>query len=497
MGSKIMNDKSNGVALHTDLYEITMAYTYWKQGHADKRAVFELYYRDNPFGMGYTIFTGLERVVEYIEHLSFSESDLDYLREELDFEEEFLDYLRDWRFRGTIRAMNEGEMAFANEPMIQVEGPMLDSQLIETALLNIVNFQTLIATKASKLKTAAVDDPVMEFGARRAQEMDASIWGARAAYVGGADSTSNTRASKLFGIPVSGTHAHSLVQAYRDEYKAFKAYAETHEDCVFLVDTYDTVLSGVPNAIKVADEMGDKINFLGVRLDSGDLSYQSKRVREQLDAAGYEDAKIYASDSLDAETILSLKMQGAKIDVWGVGTKLITAYDQPALGGVYKLVAVEDGDSGEMEPTLKLSSSAGKMSTPGKKQVWRIRSQDDTKPEGDLVTLDSERPDQLDELYMFHPQYTYINKTVRDFNARPLLHKIYDEGELVYDLPTLDDIRDNAAKHLEEQYEEHLRILNPEEYPVDLSQDLYDLKVDTINHYRNRTYEDYNTRDNR
>lgn len=487
----------DSIALHTDLYEITMAYTYWKQGHADKKAIFELYYRDNPFGMGYTIFTGLERVVQYIENLSFSESDLDYLRQESDFDEEFLDYLRDWRFRGTIRAMKEGEVAFANEPLVQVEGPMLDSQLIETALLNIVNFQTLIATKASKLKTAAVGDPVLEFGARRAQEMDAAIWGARAAYVGGADSTSNTRAGKLFDIPVSGTHAHSLIQAYRNEYKAFKAYAETHKDCVFLVDTYDTIESGVPNAIKVADEMGDKINFVGVRLDSGDLSYQSKRVREQLDAAGYEDAQIFASNDLDAETILNLKMQGAKIDVWGVGTKLITAYDQPALGGVYKLVAVEDDSTSEMHPTLKLSSSADKMTTPGKKQVWRIRSRNNTKPEGDLVTLDTEHPDQQDELFMFHLQYTYINKTVKDFNARPLLRDIYVEGELVYELPTINDIRDYAAKQLSEQYEEHRRILNPEEYPVDLSEELYDLKVETINYFRDRTFDDYDARNDR
>ena len=478
-----MRYEDDSLALHTDLYELNMGYTYWKKGNADRKAVFEVYYRSNPFGMGYTIFAGLERIINYIENLSFTDSDIEYLRNEIGYEEDYLEYLRNWKFRGTIRAMREGEVAFANEPLIQVEGPIFDAQIIETVLLNVVNYQTLIATKASKVKTAAEGDIVMEFGARRAQEMDASIWGARATYIAGVDSTSNTRASKLFGIPASGTHAHSLIQAYRDEYKAFRAYAETHKDCVFLVDTYDSIQSGVPNAIKVADEMGDKINFVGVRLDSGDLSYQSKRVRELLDRAGYPEAKIFASNDLDAETITSLKMQGAKIDVWGVGTKMITAFDQPALGAVYKIVSVED-ETGEMLPTLKLTSNIEKITTPGKKQVWRIRSQDDNKPEGDLVTLAHERPDLEDELFMFHPQYTYINKTVRDFVARPLLIDIFVDGEKVYEEPTLEEIRAYSAKKLAEQYEEHLRLLNPQKYPVDLSQELYDLKIDTISYFR-------------
>lgn len=482
-----MRYEDDSLALHTDLYEINMAYTYWKKGNADKTAVFEVYYRENPFGMGYTIFAGLERVVKYIENLTFTDSDIAYLKNELNFEQDFLDYLANWKFRGSVRAMREGEIAFANEPLVQVEGPILDCQIIETALLNVINYQTLIATKASKLNTAAQGDTVMEFGARRAQEMDASIWGARASYIGGVDSTSNTRASKLFGVPASGTHAHALVQAYRDEYQAFKAYAETHRDCVFLVDTFNAIEIGVPNAIRVADEMGDKINFVGVRLDSGDLSYQSKRVRELLDAAGYPDAKIFASNDLDSETILSLKMQGAKIDVWGVGTKLITSYDQPALGAVYKIVSVE-GKDGKMHDTLKLTANLEKISTPGKKQIWRIRSNNNTKPEGDLVTLDDERPDLEDELFMFHPKYTYINKTVKDFVARPLLIDIFDEGELVYELPELDEIKEYAKVQLSEQYEEHRRILNPEKYPVDLSQKLYDLKIETINHFREFTY---------
>lgn len=482
-----MRYEDDSLALHTDLYEINMAYTYWKKGFADNNAVFEVYYRENPFGMGYTIFAGLERIVKYIENLTFTDSDIAYLKDTFNYEQEFLEYLQKWTFRGTIRAMREGELAFANEPLVQVEGPILDCQIIETVLLNVINYQTLIATKASKVKAAAQGDIVMEFGARRAQEMDAAVWGARAAYIGGVESTSNTRAAKLFDIPASGTHAHALVQAYRNEYEAFKAYAETHKDCVFLVDTYHSIEIGVPNAIRVADEMGDKINFVGVRLDSGDLSYQSKRVRELLDSAGYPDAKIFASNDLDSDTILSLKMQGAKIDVWGVGTKLITAYDQPALGAVYKIVSIE-GKDGSMQPTLKLTANAEKITTPGKKQVWRIRSNNGTKPEGDLIALEHERPDLEAELFMFHPQYTYINKTVRDFEARPVLIDIFDEGELVYELPELNDIREYANIQLMSQYEEHRRILNPEQYPVDLSQELYDLKVETIEEVRNFTY---------
>lgn len=474
----------DSVALHTDLYEINMILTHWKKGNDQKRAVFEVYYRNNPFGMGYTIFTGLERVVNYIENLRFTDSDIAYLREIEEYPEEFLTYLKEWRFKGTLRSFKEGEVAFANEPLIQVEGSIVDCQLIETALLNIVNFQTLVATKAAQIKSAAGNDPVLEFGARRAQEMDAAIWGARATYVAGVDSTSNTRAAKIFGIPASGTHAHALVQAYRDEYQAFKAYAETHKDCVFLVDTFNTLDSGVPNAIKVAKEMGDSINFLGVRLDSGDLSYLSKRVRQQLDEAGFENAKIFVSNDLDAETIVNLKMQGAKIDVWGVGTKMITAYDQPALGAVYKIVSVE-GNDGDMHHTLKLTGNAAKITTPGKKQVWRIRSQNNEKPEGDYISLEDERPNDQDELYMFHPQYTYISKTLTDYTARPLLHDIIVEGKTVYELPTLEEVRDYAKQSLSEQYEEHKRLLNPEPYPVDLSQKLYDAKVETIKLFKN------------
>ncbi len=473
----------DSLALHTDLYEINMMETYWREGKGDKRAIFEVYYRNEPFGMGYTIFTGLERIVDYIEQLTFTDSDIDYLRT-LGYKEDFLEYLSHWTFRGSLRSFKEGEIAFANEPLIQYDGPIADGQLIETAILNIFNYQTLIAAKASQIVQVAGDDSVLEFGARRAQEMDAAVWGARATYIAGVESTSNTRAAKLFGIPASGTHAHALIQAYRNEYDAFKAYAKTHEDCVFLVDTYDTIRSGVPNAIKVADEMGDRINFIGVRLDSGDLSYLSKNVRKQLDEAGYPEAKIFASNDLDVDTIMNLKMQGAKIDVWGIGTKMITAFDQPALGGVYKLVAIE-GEDGELYDTLKLTANADKISTPSKKQVWRIMNTESHKSEGDQVTVYDERPDLEDELFMFHPKYTYINKTVKNFKARPLLQDIYVDGQLVYDLPTIDEIKAYREQSQTCLWEENMRTLNPEPYPVDLSQKLYDRKIDTINKFRN------------
>ncbi|ERL16255.1 nicotinate phosphoribosyltransferase [Streptococcus pyogenes GA41046] len=356
--------KDDSLTLHTDLYQINMMQVYFEQGIHNRHAVFEVYFRKEPFNNGYAVFAGLQRMVEYLEQFQFSETDLAYL-EELGYPENFLTYLKELRLELTIRSAKEGDLVFANEPIVQVEGPLGQCQLVETALLNIVNFQTLIATKAARIRSVIEDEPLLEFGTRRAQELDAAIWGTRAAMIGGADATSNVRAGKRFDIPVSGTHAHALVQAYGNDYDAFMAYAKTHKDCVFLVDTYDTLKVGVPTAIRVAKEMGDKINFLGVRLDSGDLAYLSKTVRQQLDDAGFTEVKIYASNDLDENTILNLKMQKAKIDVWGVGTKLITAYDQPALGAVYKIVSIEQED-GSMRDTIKLSNNAEKVSTPGK-----------------------------------------------------------------------------------------------------------------------------------
>lgn len=474
--------KDDSLTLHTDLYQINMMQVYFNKGIHNKKAVFEAYFRKVPFENGYAVFAGLERIVRYLENLSFSDSDLSYL-EELGYPEEFLDYLKNLKMELTVKSAKEGDLVFANEPLVQIEGPLAQCQLVETAILNIINYQTLVATKAARIRSVIEDEPLLEFGTRRAQEMDAAIWGTRAAIIGGANATSNVRAGKIFNIPVSGTHAHALVQTYGDDYQAFKAYAETHKDCVFLVDTYDTLRVGVPNAIRVAKEMGEKINFLGVRLDSGDLAYLSKKVRQQLDDAGFPNAKIYASNDLDENTILNLKMQKAKIDVWGVGTKLITAYDQPALGAVYKIVSIET-DAGSMRDTIKLSNNAEKVSTPGKKQVWRITSRAKGKSEGDYITFADTDVAQLDEIDMFHPTYTYINKTVRDFDAVPLLVDIFDKGKLVYQLPSLQEIQEYGRKEFDQLWDEYKRVLNPQDYPVDLARDVWQNKMDLIDRIR-------------
>ncbi|HIC0549348.1 TPA: nicotinate phosphoribosyltransferase [Streptococcus agalactiae] len=474
--------KDDSLTLHTDLYQINMMQVYFNKGIHNKKAVFEAYFRKVPFENGYAVFAGLERIVRYLENLSFSDSDLSYL-EELGYPEEFLDYLKNLKMELTVKSAKEGDLVFANEPLVQIEGPLAQCQLVETAILNIINYQTLVATKAARIRSVIEDEPLLEFGTRRAQEMDAAIWGTRAAIIGGANATSNVRAGKIFNIPVSGTHAHALVQTYGDDYQAFKAYAETHKDCVFLVDTYDTLRVGVPNAIRVAKEMGEKINFLGVRLDSGDLAYLSKKVRQQLDDAGFPNAKIYASNDLDENTILNLKMQKAKIDVWGVGTKLITAYDQPALGAVYKIVSIEI-DAGSMRDTIKLSNNAEKVSTPGKKQVWRITSRAKGKSEGDYITFADTDVTQLDEIDMFHPTYTYINKTVRDFDAVPLLVDIFDKGKLVYQLPSLQEIQEYGRKEFDQLWDEYKRVLNPQDYPVDLARDVWQNKMDLIDRIR-------------
>ncbi|WP_281512408.1 nicotinate phosphoribosyltransferase [Mammaliicoccus vitulinus] len=466
--------EDDSLMLHTDLYQINMGETYWNDGIHERTAIFDLYFRSMPFNSGYAIFSGLERIVQFIENFKFTDTDIEYLRE-VGYQDDYLDYLKALRFTGNIRGMKEGELCFNNEPLIRVEAPLIQAQLVETALLNIVNFQTLIATKASRIKQVVRDEIVMEFGTRRAQEMDAAIWGARAAVIGGFDSTSNVRAGKLFGIPISGTHAHSMVQTYDDEYLAFKKYAERHKNCVFLVDTFHTLKSGVPNAIRVAKELGDKINFVGIRLDSGDIAYLSKEARRMLDEAGLEDAKIFASNDLDEETITSLKAQGAKVTAWGVGTKLITAYDQPALGAVYKLVAIED-ENGELSDRIKISNNAEKVTTPGKKNVYRIINTKTNKSEGDYITLENEKPNEEERLKMFHPVHTYKMKYIKNFKAVDLHHDIFTNGKLVYTLPGINDIKQFAFDNLDILWEENKRYLNPEEYPVDLSKACWDNK---------------------
>lgn len=474
----------DSLTLHTDLYQINMAETYWRDGIHNKRAVFELFFRKQPFGNGYAVFAGLEKVIQFIKGFHFSEEDLEYLKNEVGYQEDFLDYLKGMRFTGTIRSMKEGELVFASEPILRVEAPLAEAQLIETALLNIVNYQTLIATKASRIKQIVGDEVAMEFGSRRAQEMDAAIWGTRAAYLGGFEATSNVRAGKMFGVPVAGTHAHSMVQAYKDEYTAFHKYAETHKDCVFLVDTYDTLRLGVPNAIKVAKELGDKINFIGIRLDSGDLAYLSKEARKMLDEAGFKDAQIFASSDLDEYTIINLKAQGARIDSWGIGTKLITAYDQAALGAVYKIVSIEN-DAGEMEDTIKISSNPEKVTTPGLKKVYRIINNTNHHAEGDYIAMEGEKLPEK-KLRMFHPTHTYLNKVVTNFTAKELHEDIFVNGEYVYEIPCLEESRDYLKQNLAALWDEYKRMLNPEHYPVDLSQKCWDNKMRNIEEVKDK-----------
>lgn len=474
----------DSLTLHTDAYQINMVETYWHDGIHNRKAIFELFFRKLPFGNGYGIFAGLERVVQYIQNFVFSESDLKYLRDEFGYEDAFLEYLKGITFTGKIRSMREGELVFGNETILQVESTIAEAQLLETALLNIINYQTLVATKASRIKQIIGSDQAMEFGTRRAQEMDAAIWGTRAAFIAGFNSTSNVRAGKLFGIPVSGTHAHSLIQAYMDDYTAMKKYAEScvrRKNKIFipLVDTYDTLRSGVPAAIKVAKEFEGKVKFDGIRLDSGDMAYLSKEARKLLDEAGFTDAKIVASNDLDEYTIMNLKAQGAKIDVWGIGTKLITAFDQPALGAVYKIVAIEN-EQGEMVDTIKISGNPEKVTTPGMKKLFRIINTINHRSEGDYIALADENPNNEDHLKMFHPVHTFISKFVSNFDAKELHHDIFVDGQLVYSLPDLIEIQKFTSNNMEVLWDEYKRSLNPEEYPVDLSQKCWDNKMAVI-----------------
>ena len=460
-------NKYLGDALHTDLYQINMGYAYFKDGIHERKSYFDVYFRKIPFGGGYAVFAGLAKIIDYVNSFKFTEPDIDFLRQ-LGYEEDYLNYLSDMKFTGDIRAVKEGEIVFGNEPLIRIEAPLIQAQIMETAILNIVNYQILIATKAARIKHLCPDEVCMEFGTRRAHEFDAAIWGTRASIIGGFNATSNVKAAKLFDIPCSGTHAHSFVQAYEDEKTAFKKYAAAHKDCYFLVDTYDTLRSGIPTAIEVANELKDEINFLGIRLDSGDIAYLSKEARKMLDAAGYPDAKIVASNDLDEDTITHLKQQGAKIDAWGVGTKLITAYDNPALGAVYKLACLED-DNGNMVDRLKVSENPAKLTIPGIKRVYRIINKDTGMSAGDYIALENEDVSAEASIKLFHPTHTYLEKEVKNFEIRDLHTDIFINGEQVYDVPTVHESAQYFKENKELLWNEYLRLLNPEFYPVDLS----------------------------
>ncbi|MNB89793.1 Nicotinate phosphoribosyltransferase pncB2 [compost metagenome] len=483
-------EEYNDLTLHTDKYQINMMYAHWVNGTLNKKRVFEGYFRKLPFKNGFAVFAGLERVANYIQCLRFTESDIEFLKEqEENYDPKFLDALKEFKFTGTIYMVKEGTIVFQNEALIRVEARVFEAQLIETAVLNFINYQTLIATKAARIRQVVPNDTLLEFGTRRAQEADAAIWGARATYISGFHATSNMRAGKLFKIPTKGTHAHAWVQDHDSELEAFMNYAKAQPNNVtLLVDTYDTLRSGVPNAIKVGkwlEEQGFKMK--GIRLDSGDLAYLSIEARKMLDEAGLDYVKIVASNDLDENTIFNLKAQGSKIDTWGIGTQLITAADQPSLGGVYKVVARDE--DGEWIPTIKISGNPEKVTTPGFKKTYRIISKTSGKAEADYISLINESPENEERIKLFDPVHTWMHKFVTNFEAVELLQPIFIDGELVYQLPDIEEIRQYHNQQLELFWPEYLRKMNPEIYPVDLSQKTYDMKMKLIHEHMNEINE--------
>ena len=477
-----MEENKRNLTLLTDLYQLTMMNGYYLKGRHEQVAIFDLFFRQNKL-ITYSLAAGLEQVVEYLLNLHFGEEEIEYLRSLNLFDEGFLQYLADMKFTGDVYAVPEGTVVFPGEPILTVRAPIVQAQLIETAILNMFNHQTLIASKSAKVCGAAQGDNVLEFGLRRAQGPDAGIYGARAAVIGGCTSTSNVLAGKMFDVKVSGTHAHSWVMNFPTEYDAFKAYAQIYpESALLLVDTYNTLKSGVPNAIKVFDELREQgYKPLGIRLDSGDLAYLSKKARKMLDEAGYPDAIICASGDLDENSIASLKAQGAKISLWGVGTKLITSADMPALGGVYKLAGMVE-ENGEITPKIKLSDNSIKITNPGFKSIYRIYV--DGKAEADLITLRDEKFDTTKPLTIYHPTERWKSITFENYTMRELSVKIIDNGKLCYDLPKLKDIAKYAKEEISTFWEEYTRIDNPHIYKVDLSDELYELKTSMIKQIR-------------
>jgi nicotinate phosphoribosyltransferase len=459
-----------------------MMYAHFLNGSYQDKAVFEGYFRKLPFGNGYAVFAGLQRIVDYIFSIRFGDEEIAYLQtQEENYTPEFLDELRRFRFRGDISCVPEGTLVFANEPLLRVEARVFEAQFIETAILNFLNYQTLVATKASRIKQVATHETLLEFGTRRAQEADAAIWGARSAYIAGFDATSNLRAGMLFGIPTSGTHAHSWVQDHESEEEAFLKFAKALPNKVtLLVDTYDTLKSGIPNAIRTAKWLeGQGKSMNAIRLDSGDLAYLSKSARAMLDEAGLPYVKIVASNDLDENIIFNLKAQDAKIDVWAVGTQLITAADQPSLGGVYKLVAREK--DGDYIPVIKISANPEKVSAPGVKELYRIVNGQTGKAEADYLALRDEDDVRLGKrIKLFDPIHPYIHKYIKNYKAIPLLAPIIKDGNLVAELPSLDEIRSYHREQMALFWPEHLRKMNPESYPVDLSTKAWELKMAMI-----------------
>lgn len=481
-----MYDNRN-FTMMTDLYQLTMAYGYFKNNKNEK-VIFDMFYRSNPCGNGYAICVGLESVINYIKNMHFSNEDIEYLRSQNMFDEDFLVYLKNFRFHGDIYAVPEGTVVFPNEPLIKVIADIKEAQLVETTMLNFINHQSLIATKAARVCEAAQGKVVMEFGLRRAQGPDAGTIGARAAIIGGCAGTSNVLAGKLYNAKIMGTHAHSWIMSFDSEFEAFMTYANTYNDNVtLLVDTYNVLKSGVPNAIKVFETL-KKENRLpkhyGIRIDSGDLSYLSKKSREMMDKAGFTDATICVSSDLDEYLISSLNAQGAKIDSYGVGTNLITSKDCPAFGGVYKISAIQKGK--EWIPKIKLSENTIKVTNPGNKKIVRIYNSEN-KAAADIICMEDEVFNENESLTIFDPVETWKKTTFKanTYHVRNLLIKVFDNGNLVYNMPSLDEIKEYTKEELNTMWDETKRLVNPHRYYIDLSNKLWTLKKNLIESYKN------------
>ena len=477
-----MNDlhDSRNLTMLTDFYELTMANGYFKNGFKNTIAYFDMFFRTIPDGGGYVIMAGVEQLVDYFRNLSFSKEDIDYLRGK-GFSEDFLDYLANFRFACDVWTVPEGTPIFPGEPIVKVKGPVIQAQFVETMVLLTINHQSLIATKANRVVRAAQGRAVMEFGSRRAQGFDGAVYGARAAYIGGCAGTACTISDEMFGIPALGTMAHSWVQLFDSEYDAFKAYAEEYPDaCTLLVDTYNVLHSGVPNAIKVFDEvlapMGKRPK--GIRIDSGDIAYLSRKARKMLDDAGYPDCSIVASNSLDEYIIRDMLLQGAKVDSFGVGERLITSSSSPVLGGVYKLCAVEK--DGEIIPKIKLSENVQKITTPGNKRVYRLYDRESGKAAADLITLASETVDDSRPYELFDPDFTWKRKTLTNYTARELLEPLFRKGECVYKERNIEEIKSYCREQIDTLWDEVTRFENPHNYYVDLSQQLWDVKHELL-----------------
>ena len=475
-------DKQNYTML-CDFYELTMANGYFKKGMQNDIAYFDVFFRQVPDGGGFAIAAGLEQVVQYVRSLRFTEEDISYLKEKGIFDEAFLDYLRGFRFTGDIYAVPEGTPVFPGEPILIVRAPAIEAQFIETYVLLALNHQSLIATKANRIVRAAEGRAIAEFGSRRAQGAEGAVLGARAAFIGGCAGTACTMTDRDYDVPATGTMAHSWVQMFDSEYEAFKAYCELYpHSATLLVDTYNVLESGVPNAIKAFKEvlLPQGITNCGIRLDSGDITYLSKKARKMLDEAGLTECKIVASNSLDEFIIRDLILQGAKIDLFGVGERLITAKSDPVFGGVYKLAAKED-QNGTIVPKIKISENAGKVTTPHFKKVYRLSEKETGKAIADLICVHDEMIDELKPLEIFDPNFTWKRKTLTDFTARELLMPIFKDGTLVYDLPDIHTIKDYCREQVDALWDEVKRFENPHTYYVDLSQKLWDIKQRLLN----------------